>query len=72
MKLTVNGMARLGYTLGSLQESDIGLTAQLTLAGPACNAYGLDISYLSIEVTYQSQSTCALCLSRLRLLCILF
>ncbi|KAJ8583907.1 hypothetical protein M405DRAFT_827759 [Rhizopogon salebrosus TDB-379] len=46
-----------GYALGSLQESDIGLTAQLTLAGPACNAYGLDISYLSIEVTYQSQST---------------
>ncbi|KAJ8591089.1 glycoside hydrolase family 31 protein [Rhizopogon salebrosus TDB-379] len=46
-----------GYALGSLQESDIGLTAQLTLAGPTCNAYGLDISYLSIEVTYQSQST---------------
>ncbi|KAJ8585481.1 hypothetical protein M405DRAFT_408372 [Rhizopogon salebrosus TDB-379] len=46
-----------GYTLGSLQESDIGLTAQLTLAGPACNAFGLDISDLTIEVTYQSLST---------------
>ncbi|KAG0697210.1 glycoside hydrolase family 31 protein [Suillus ampliporus] len=46
-----------GYTLGLLQESDIGLTAQLTLAGPACNAFGLDISDLTIEVTYQSQST---------------
>ncbi|KAG1814614.1 glycoside hydrolase family 31 protein [Suillus subaureus] len=46
-----------GYTLGSLQESDIGLTAQLTLAGPACNAFGLDIANLTIEVTYQSQST---------------
>jgi alpha-glucosidase len=50
-------MAGLGYTLGSLQESDIGLTAQLTLAGPACNAFGLDISDLTIEVTYQSLST---------------
>ena len=50
-------MAILGYTLGSLQESDIGLTAQLTLAGQACNAFGLDISDLTIEVTYQSQST---------------
>ncbi|KAJ8579965.1 hypothetical protein M405DRAFT_869826 [Rhizopogon salebrosus TDB-379] len=46
-----------GYTLGSLQESDIGLTAQLTLAGPACNAFGLDISDLTIEATYQSLST---------------
>ncbi|KAJ8580637.1 hypothetical protein M405DRAFT_854975 [Rhizopogon salebrosus TDB-379] len=50
-------MAGLGYTLGSLQESDIGLTAQLTLAGPACNAFGLDISDFTIEVTYQSLST---------------
>ncbi|KAG2343401.1 glycoside hydrolase family 31 protein [Suillus weaverae] len=46
-----------GYTLGSLQESDVGLTAQLTLAGLACNAFGLDISDLTIEVTYQAQST---------------
>ncbi|OAX37681.1 hypothetical protein K503DRAFT_219980 [Rhizopogon vinicolor AM-OR11-026] len=46
-----------GYTLGSLQESVIGLTAQLSLAGPACNAFGLDISDLTIEITYQSQST---------------
>jgi hypothetical protein len=72
MKLTVDGMARLGYALASLQESDIGFTAQLTLAGPACNAFGLDISYLTIEVTYQSQSTCVLCLSRLQLLCVPF
>ncbi|KAG1898688.1 glycoside hydrolase family 31 protein [Suillus fuscotomentosus] len=46
-----------GYILGSLHESDIGLTAQLTLAGPACNAFGQDISNLTIEVIYQSQST---------------
>ncbi|KAG1879989.1 glycoside hydrolase family 31 protein [Suillus subluteus] len=45
------------YILGLLQEFDTGLTAQLTLAGPACNAFGLDISDLTIEVTYQSQST---------------
>ncbi|KAG2074445.1 hypothetical protein BDR04DRAFT_1229366, partial [Suillus decipiens] len=46
-----------GYILRSLQESDIGLTARLTLAGPACNAFGLDISDLTIEVMYQSHST---------------
>jgi alpha-glucosidase len=50
-------MAGLGYTLGSLQESDIGLTAQLTPAGPSCNAFEQDISDLTIEVTYQSLST---------------
>lgn len=57
--------AHLGYTLGLLQESDIGLTAQLTLAGPTCNAFGLDISDLTIEVTYQSLSTYIAC----RILC---
>ncbi|KIJ63989.1 glycoside hydrolase family 31 protein [Hydnomerulius pinastri MD-312] len=46
-----------GYALGSLQESDYGLTAQLTLAGAACNAFGTDIKDLTIEVTYASQST---------------
>jgi alpha-glucosidase len=41
------------YILGSLQESDIGLTTQLTLAGSAC-AFGLDISDLTIEVAYKA------------------
>jgi hypothetical protein len=45
-----------GYTLGLFQECDTGLTAQLALSGPACNTFGLNISNLTIEVTYQSQS----------------
>ncbi|KAF9220372.1 glycoside hydrolase family 31 protein [Gyrodon lividus] len=46
-----------GYTLGSLTESEYSLTAQLSLAGPACNAFGTDIKNLTIELTYQSQTT---------------
>ncbi|KAG2123725.1 glycosyl hydrolases family 31-domain-containing protein [Suillus cothurnatus] len=34
-----------------------GVAIDLALAGPACNAFGLDVSDLTIEVTYQSQST---------------
>ncbi|KAG2143374.1 hypothetical protein BD769DRAFT_1383326 [Suillus cothurnatus] len=45
-----------GYTLGSFQECDTGLTAQLALSGLACNTFGLDISDLTIEVMYQLQS----------------
>ncbi|KAF9235080.1 glycoside hydrolase family 31 protein [Melanogaster broomeanus] len=46
-----------GYTLGSLTESVYGLTAQLLLAGTACNAFGTDVQNLTIEATYQSQTT---------------
>ncbi|KAG6370670.1 glycoside hydrolase family 31 protein [Boletus reticuloceps] len=46
-----------GYTLGSLAENEYGLTAQLSLAGTPCNAFGTDIMDLTIEVTYQSQTT---------------
>ncbi|KAI5988848.1 glycoside hydrolase family 31 protein [Pisolithus orientalis] len=46
-----------GYTLTSLAELQHGLSAQLQLAGPACNAFGSDIANLTLEVTYQSQST---------------
>ncbi|KAG6370671.1 glycoside hydrolase family 31 protein [Boletus reticuloceps] len=46
-----------GYALGSLAENEYGLTAQLSLAGTPCNAFGTDIMDLTIEVTYQSQTT---------------
>ncbi|KAF8884147.1 glycosyl hydrolases family 31-domain-containing protein [Infundibulicybe gibba] len=45
-----------GYTLGSLSESQNGLTARLSLAGPACNAFGTDIHNLTIQVTYESKT----------------
>ncbi|KAI6124291.1 glycoside hydrolase family 31 protein [Pisolithus croceorrhizus] len=46
-----------GYTLTSLVELQHGLSAQLQLAGPTCNAFGSDVANLMLEVTYQSQST---------------
>lgn len=45
-----------GYKCDNLQYSDTGLTAELTLAGPACNIYGTDIEHLSLKVEYQTDS----------------
>ena len=45
-----------GYTASNVQESTSGLTADLTLAGKACNSYGNDIQDLTLSVEYQSQS----------------
>lgn len=46
---SVRRIGKNQYILGSHQESDIALTAQLS--GPAC-AFRLDISDLTIESTY--------------------
>ncbi|RDX45018.1 hypothetical protein OH76DRAFT_1024258 [Lentinus brumalis] len=45
-----------GYALSSLNETKNGLRAHLSLAGPACNAFGHDIPDLTIEVTYETQT----------------
>ncbi|ESK96883.1 alpha-glucosidase [Moniliophthora roreri MCA 2997] len=45
-----------GYSLGSLSHTENGFTAQLNLAGTPCNAFGTDILYLTLEVTYESNS----------------
>ncbi|THU98207.1 hypothetical protein K435DRAFT_777589 [Dendrothele bispora CBS 962.96] len=45
-----------GYELQNLEENQFGLTAKLSLAGPACNAFGIDISNLTIQVTYETTS----------------
>ncbi|KZT24332.1 glycoside hydrolase family 31 protein [Neolentinus lepideus HHB14362 ss-1] len=45
-----------GYTLNDLQETKIGLAAHLSLAGPACNAFGQDIANLTIEVIHETAS----------------
>ncbi|KAH9947335.1 glycosyl hydrolases family 31-domain-containing protein [Amylocystis lapponica] len=45
-----------GYTLTSLTETLSGFTASLDLAGPACNAFGHDISNLTLDVTYESDT----------------
>lgn len=46
----------LGYTLSGLQETKTGLTASLSLAGAACNAFGQDVANLTLEVTYDSDT----------------
>ncbi|KAG9005981.1 hypothetical protein FRB93_009082 [Tulasnella sp. JGI-2019a] len=45
-----------GYTLSGLKNSKNGLIAKLTLAGSPCNAFGSDISDLTIQVTYETSS----------------
>ena len=39
-----------------MDEKKNGLRAQLSLAGPACNEFGHDISNLTIEVTYETKT----------------
>lgn len=48
-----------GYTASNTQETDTGLTADLTLAGPACNVYGNDIHDLRLSVEYQAKDRLA-------------
>ncbi|KAK3686754.1 hypothetical protein LTR37_019504 [Vermiconidia calcicola] len=44
-----------GYKASNVFESDHGLEADLTLAGPAWNAFGNDIPDLVLKVSYQSK-----------------
>lgn len=44
-----------GYTASNVTYSSAGLTADLTLAGGACNVYGTDINDLTLVVECQSQ-----------------
>lgn len=43
-----------GYTASNVKTSGTGLTADLTMAGAACNVYGTDIESLSLLVEYQT------------------
>ncbi|KAH7363309.1 alpha-glucosidase, partial [Plectosphaerella cucumerina] len=45
-----------GYAASNIQQSDDGLTADLKLAGPACDAYGDDLTDLVLSVTYQTDN----------------
>lgn len=44
-----------GYKASNVKESSTGVSADLTLAGMACNVYGNDINELSLAVEYQSK-----------------
>lgn len=43
-----------GYTATNVFETATGLTADLSLAGEACNAYGYDLGSLKLLVEYQT------------------
>lgn len=43
-----------GYTASNVQTSSTGLTADLSLAGNACNVYGTDLDSLTLTVEYQT------------------
>ncbi|EJD51399.1 hypothetical protein AURDEDRAFT_135087 [Auricularia subglabra TFB-10046 SS5] len=44
------------YKLQSVVDTSAGLAAQLTLAGDACTAFGQDITDLTVEVNYDTQT----------------
>ena len=43
-----------GYMATNVERNALGLTATLTLAGPACNVYGNEVDTLNLTVEYQS------------------
>jgi alpha-glucosidase len=43
-----------GYAASNVVNDGSRLTADLTLAGPACNLYGPDLMDLKLEVEYQT------------------
>lgn len=43
-----------GYKASNVQTTDSGLTAELSLAGAACNVYGDDLKDLILQVTYET------------------
>lgn len=45
-----------GYKAISIKTTETGLTADLRLAGTACNVYGIDIEALNLTVEYQTAS----------------
>ncbi|KAG7151538.1 alpha/beta-glucosidase agdC like protein [Verticillium longisporum] len=47
-----------GYAASNVKTTGNGLTAELKLAGPACNTYGTDLEDLTLSVTYESEALC--------------
>jgi alpha-glucosidase len=43
-----------GYSASNVKYTHNGLTADLTLAGAACNIYGTDVEDLTLTVEYQA------------------
>ncbi len=45
-----------GYKASNIHETAGGLTADLALAGPACNVYGNDVEHLLLSVEFQANN----------------
>ncbi len=45
-----------GYKASNVQNTEYGITADLTIAGEGCNVYGNDIAHLNLTVEWQSDS----------------
>jgi alpha-glucosidase len=45
-----------GYRASNVQTTDAGLTADLTIAGEPCDAYGTDLENLLLEVSYETDT----------------
>jgi alpha-glucosidase len=43
-----------GYSASGVAQTSTGFTAELKLAGSACNIYGRDIQYLKLTVNYDT------------------
>lgn len=43
-----------GYKASNVKTTSSSLTADLSLAGPACNVYGDDLKDLTLEVVYET------------------
>ena len=43
-----------GYKATNVKTTATGLTADLSLAGKACNVYGTDLDHLTLQVTYET------------------
>lgn len=43
-----------GYKASNIKVDSSGLTADLKLAGTACNVYGTDLTDLTLEVVYET------------------
>ncbi|KAA8564855.1 hypothetical protein EYC84_010626 [Monilinia fructicola] len=45
-----------GYTASNITTTSSSLSADLTLAGPACNTYGTDLKKLTLKVVYETEN----------------
>ncbi|KAF7313029.1 Glycoside hydrolase family 31 protein [Mycena kentingensis (nom. inval.)] len=53
--LSLNVSSCPGYTLSGVSSTKTGFAAKLSLAGAACNAFGIDVQNLTLKVDYETK-----------------